>query len=180
MLNHQPFNRGIKENHDNVLPQCSCSAADSGRGKTCRATEEGEPAWSPLTHLVKHPVTWSSYCSHNTICILDHPKIRVQTDCSNVLQPSHPPCATPTKTKGRRARGLLAGSVVGFPAQTCSLSSCSVLGEHFAQSAHDKSCVILDLFGHKRCQGFSNSNFIKWIVTGMNEFIDVWDLCNDK
>ena len=122
MLNHQPFNRGIKENHDNVLPQCSCSAADSGRGKTCRATEEGEAAWSPLTHLVKNPVTWSSYCSHNTILYSwsQHPEIRVQTDCSNVLQPNHPPCATPTKTKGRRARGLLAGSVVGFPAQTCS------------------------------------------------------------
>ena len=59
-------------------------------------------------------------------------------------------------------------------------NSCSVLGENLAQGAHDKSCVILDLFGHKSFQGFSNSNFIKWIVTSMNEFIDVWDLCNDK
>ena len=150
--------------------QCSCSSAEFGRGKTCRATEEGEAACSPPTHLVKHPVTWSSYCSHNTIWILDHPKIRVQTDCSNVLQPSHPPCAT--QTKGRRAQDMLAGSVVGFPAQTCSLSSCSVLGEQLAQGAHDKSCIILDLFEHKRFQGFSNSNLIKWIVTGMTEFID--------
>ena len=152
--------------------QCSCSSAEFGRGKTCRATEEGEAACSPPTHLVKHPVTWSSYCSHNTIWILDHPKMRLQTDCSNVLQPSHPPCATQTKTKGRRARGLLAGSVVGFPAQTCSPSSCSVLGEHLAQSAHDKSCVILDLFGHKRFQGvrhFDNS-----LLTFSIELWRVW------
>ena len=59
-------------------------------------------------------------------------------------------------------------------------SSSSVLGEHLAQGAHDKSCVILDLFEHKRFQGFSNSNFINRIVTSMNEFIDVWDLWNDK
>jgi len=81
--------------------------------------------------------------------------------------------------------GLLRGGVswgLGtlFAGQGDTRNSSSVLGEQLAQGAHDKSCVILHLFEHKRFQGFSNSNLIKWIVTGMTEFIDVWYLCTDK
>ena len=152
-------------------------------GRRAGPRRKERPACSSLTHLVKHPVTWSSYCSHNTIWILDHVILRLECKQIAVMyfnQATHPaqPRQRQREDELEACSPALSSAFQRKPAR----SSCIVLGEHLAQDAHDKYCLILDLFEHKRCQSYSISNFINRIVTGMTEFIYVWlwDLCNDK